>query len=209
MGWTGYPIRRQQVTTAWIRRFFTERYQEWQVLDMARGADGVWYLAVKRTPDEPPFAIVCLTRYADGMWWYKDMSEHEGPFYCACPERILRLLGPIDSEWALRWRADCRKRLEIERRIAQFVQPGVWLTWDEDKAPVYPGWGRFTRLLVTSKRPLRLRTPGGMGVRLHRETLRLAREVCAPATACETLMPEGLSHDDHSRGVSRGYAGAR
>ena len=48
-------------------------------------------------------------RARDGMdFGYKDMSESMGPCEDHCPERILDLLTPADSEYANEWRERCR-----------------------------------------------------------------------------------------------------
>ncbi len=38
---------------------------------------------------------------------YKDMSEDMGPCESECPEAILKLLDPTDSQWANEWRERC------------------------------------------------------------------------------------------------------
>ena len=42
---------------------------------------------------------------------YKDMDESVGPYNYNCPANILDLLTPTDSEYANKWREQCRKRL--------------------------------------------------------------------------------------------------
>lgn len=44
-----------------------------------------------------------------GQFTYKEMSEDSGPAEDRCPERILELLTPTDSEWANEWRSRCRQ----------------------------------------------------------------------------------------------------
>ncbi len=56
------------------------------------------------------FALVCLVRRnpksTDGhAFGYKDMSESMGPWEDGCPAKILDLLTPTTSEYALDWRA--------------------------------------------------------------------------------------------------------
>lgn len=43
------------------------------------------------------------------QFFYKAMSEDEGPYECKCPVSILKLLSPTDSEYAIKWREDCYK----------------------------------------------------------------------------------------------------
>jgi len=40
---------------------------------------------------------------------YKNMSEDMGPAQSECPESILDLLSPTESDWANEWRERCRK----------------------------------------------------------------------------------------------------
>jgi hypothetical protein len=55
----------------------------------------------------------------------KSMSEHDGPYYHNCPEKILKLLTPIDSENAQAWRAKCWERLgarKIVKKVGDKVE---------------------------------------------------------------------------------------
>ena len=56
-------------------------------------------------------AMVCLTTVKNGLFYsefgYKDMDETCGPYKYDCPKSILKLLTPIDSEYANEWRARC------------------------------------------------------------------------------------------------------
>ena len=84
----------------------------------------VYYAAVEPSTNgiaEPVFAIVCLVRWnpraKDGeVFAYKDMSEDMGPCEAECPARILELLGPTDSEYALDWRRRCHANLSRRGR---------------------------------------------------------------------------------------------
>lgn len=58
-------------------------------------------------------ALVCLVNYnpkaRDGyIFGYKDMDETMGPYECDCPEVILDLLTPTQSDNARQWRDNCR-----------------------------------------------------------------------------------------------------
>lgn len=46
---------------------------------------------------------------------YKDMSEDMGPCECRCPESVLKLLSPTDSQWANEWRERCRENAKREK----------------------------------------------------------------------------------------------
>lgn len=43
----------------------------------------------------------------DGEIGAKHVTEFEGPYQIACPESILKLLSPTESEWAREWRRKC------------------------------------------------------------------------------------------------------
>lgn len=47
----------------------------------------------------------------------KSMSEHEGPYYHNCPEKILKLLTPTDSEWANKWREKCWANVNFKKVV--------------------------------------------------------------------------------------------
>jgi hypothetical protein len=74
---------------------------------------------IERAHQTDTFALVCLvrdnTKDRDGRnFGVKDMSETMGPCEAECPAKILDLLAPTTSEYALAWRA--RSRAVIARR---------------------------------------------------------------------------------------------
>ncbi len=124
MGWTwlyrpkGKPLR----------AFFDQEFSRegWKLLDCASTL-GVSYLAVQSVG-----AYVVLTAHRpkdDFNFGYKDMAESMGPHESRCPERILKLLTPTDSEYALEWRKRCYDYLEKAHRpvssgdIIRFAKP--------------------------------------------------------------------------------------
>lgn len=84
----------------------------------------VYYAAVQPITNgvaESIFAVVCLVRWnprdKEGyVFGYKDMTENMGPCEVECPERILALLGPTNSEYALDWRRRCHANLAKRAR---------------------------------------------------------------------------------------------
>lgn len=55
--------------------------------------------------------MVMLTSTRNGTEFaYKDMDETCGPCAYDCPESILKLLSPTDSQWANEWREKCRAK---------------------------------------------------------------------------------------------------
>lgn len=72
--------------------------------------------------------IVCLVRYnprdREGyIFGYKDMGESMGPCESECPQPILDLLTPTDSQYAIEWRARCRQNAAAQRAIARKPSP--------------------------------------------------------------------------------------
>jgi hypothetical protein len=80
-----------------------------------------YYGAVERidlkTNERRVFAVVILLNYAKGYhnFGYKDMDESCGPVESNCPERILKLLTPTDSEYANEWRQRCWAKIKSKK----------------------------------------------------------------------------------------------
>lgn len=101
----------------------------------------VWYAAVRVEPKEGrlpsghdatgdyetdaagsyTFAAVFLTTRQGGGWGYKDMDETMGPNEAQAPLKLLDLLSPTTSEWALKWRQKCRDNAALKCR---HLKPG-------------------------------------------------------------------------------------
>jgi len=137
MGWT--TMRKPDDVAEWFREKFTRKNENGtrRVLDVAIVNRSEAYAAVEDTkPDgtREVWAATYLIQFypnaADGCTFgYKDMSEHMGPGIASCPARILDLLTPTDSEYANRWREDCRARLE--RRAANKLKVGDYIRFAE------------------------------------------------------------------------------
>ena len=68
----------------------------------------------------------------------KTMSEFEGPYYHNCPEKILKLLTPTDSEWANTWREKCWANVN-RKKVARKVGDVVRLYGNDYKLECYIG----------------------------------------------------------------------
>lgn len=95
--------------------YFTHKTLDSAVVGMKR-----YYAAVERveraTGERSVVGVICLVNFnprdREGMiFGYKDMDETMGPCETDCPARILDLLTPTDSKYAVEWRAKCRRRL--------------------------------------------------------------------------------------------------
>lgn len=68
------------------------------------------YSAVRKTDasgGDRVIGVVTATWTKDGEIGAKHVTEFEGPYQIACPESILKLLSPTESEWAREWREKC------------------------------------------------------------------------------------------------------
>src|SRR5690606_11934732 len=91
----------------------------WEVLH-SETKGSVYYAAVKRTNlgsgDSYVFAMVQPYKFYGKGWnrelIVKDQDESMGPYACEASAKLLNLLSPTDSEYANRWREDCRKNIE-------------------------------------------------------------------------------------------------
>lgn len=75
------------------------------------------------------FGAVFLTRRSGSEWGYKDMDETMGPNESGAPVKLLDLLSPTTSEYALDWRERCRRNAAREARplkegdVIRFEEP--------------------------------------------------------------------------------------
>jgi len=121
-------------------------------------------------------AIVCLIRHVPSdplySFGYKGMDENMGPFECDCPERILKLLSPLEDfctpspdrdggyEWAKRWREECWENVAKRKRRPK-LKVGDVVTFEREVS--FRNGERHKSLRVESTRPLRFKTPNGGG----------------------------------------------
>jgi hypothetical protein len=128
MGWT-YQARAKGIPTY---DFFATLWnsEHTQVIGAAAPGFDTVYVALK-TP-QGVTAIVVETQWVKDFhnFGYKDCDEGCGPFNAACPERILKLLSPVEDlyegeslESARRWRAECQAAIDA-RKAKPTVRPG-------------------------------------------------------------------------------------
>lgn len=132
MGWSfEHKPRGQKMADVFREKIDRDDEQgTWHLLDCASNLN-VTYLACeqidKKTGQREVFGIVCLTRHVKDDYFnfgYKDMTEEMGPCEDDCPERILNLLTPTDSEWALAWRERCRANI-VHAKSQPALVPGL------------------------------------------------------------------------------------
>lgn len=116
MGWTSYHAfpykgkinRKYECDKLWTQ---TEHdgYPELKVLKSTMKGS-TYYAAVQNVTKGITFGVVVLTNVNSKDYYnfsYKEMDETCGPGQSECPDSILKLLSPTDSEWANAWRKRC------------------------------------------------------------------------------------------------------
>lgn len=86
----------------------------------------------------------------------KSMSEFEGPYYHNCPEKILKLLTPTDSEWANAWREKCWANVNF-KKVVKKVGDVVRLYGHDYRLYEYLGRRGYLALHVESGHAYRLK----------------------------------------------------
>jgi hypothetical protein len=109
------------------------------VLAAARVANTV-YMAIrnadKATGKAYVFAaVILISNTRKRGFGYKDMDEGMGPYECACPDRIMRLLSPLAEVPNPGYAADWRARVAAHKQAAKdrkakraALQPGSIVT---------------------------------------------------------------------------------
>jgi hypothetical protein len=125
MGWT-FTHRDKGMSQ---KEFFMGEFggETTTVLDAASGSFDRHnvYVAVKLR-DSKVIGVACLTRWVPRDYYnfgYKDMSEDMGPVISDCPERILKLLSPVEElftnegsrDCASRWRERCWENIKSRK----------------------------------------------------------------------------------------------
>lgn len=117
MGWTWYHASEYTKSgrvspSREIRKAIKDGIGERQHVITDAFVKGVYYAAVLDECDGTVWCCICMTSTTTTDYFnfgYKDMDEFMGPYNYDCPDRILDLLSPTDSEWANEWRRKCRE----------------------------------------------------------------------------------------------------
>lgn len=89
-----------------------KRYTDW------KDKDGKWDVKDVPADERETWAAVFLTRTDSRNYYnfyYKYMDETVGPSQAECPQSILKLLSPTDSQWANEWRERCRENAKKKK----------------------------------------------------------------------------------------------
>jgi hypothetical protein len=108
-----------------IKEWFKDEWgNDYEVLDCALVHRSTLYGAIKKKSTGNVFATIFLIRWSRNEYnfAYKDMTEFSGPNECECPERILKLLSPLDDTtdpngWGRKWRDKVIKHWDTQRKL--------------------------------------------------------------------------------------------
>lgn len=108
MGWTSMYTGFGSGNSRRIKEFIMD---EWtspkiQPIDFSRKGNTI-YQAIKVIETGEVFAVVTMISFHKGEFYWKDIDETMGPVQEDCPQRILKLLSPTDSDFANDWRKRC------------------------------------------------------------------------------------------------------
>ena len=131
MGWT-YTHREKGISN---RDWFADEFSSIEILDCATigGWSGTFYAACRHKhdgPDGPVWAMICMLGWRANdhfNFGYKDLDETMGPSDDDCPERVFKLLTPLEPgkyEWAEGWRARVAEKLARPK-----VKKGTKVRW--------------------------------------------------------------------------------
>jgi len=162
MGWTYSHKRRGQP----IKEFFQEsgmfkginghefKLLKMRVVNLRECYFAVWHKGPEGKAEV--FGGVILLQYASKSYHnfgYKEIEESMGPYQCNCPEDILDLLSETESEYALKWREQCRenakknkhKRKLKDGTLIRLDHELKFTNGDREQAFIYRKIGRKTR----------------------------------------------------------------
>jgi len=96
MGWTSFRLN-EPIKVWFVRQW--EGNGKYKVLDCALVRRMTLYGAIKNNETGDVFCAVYLIRWTRDYdnFCYKDLSEHSGPYEDNCPERIFKLLTPLNN----------------------------------------------------------------------------------------------------------------
>jgi len=162
MGWT-YTTKAGMTVKEFFKREFEN--DSIKVLDCAVVKMRTAYLAIEKTRTDGTslvFGMVCLLGYRPSDFpydfGYKDMDESQGLYETECPERILKLLSPVEDfnygdqtrEWVERWRKACWDNVNKKKSIPK-INVGDVIKF-EKPLEFRGGWKFDTMVRTSSKR---------------------------------------------------------
>jgi len=119
MGWTNFHM--DEPVKEWFKSNLND---EVTVLDIAVVKRNTLYAAIRENKTGLVYCAVYLLSWSRDYYnfSYKPMSEFCGPCETECPERILKLLSPLNDEndsnsYARNWRNHCWDNINNRKKI--------------------------------------------------------------------------------------------
>jgi hypothetical protein len=112
MGWTTTHRAKGYTNDEWFTKELLTPDHEIVASSTVRN---VYYAAIRTVSTGDVWALVVLTQRAPRSYHnfgWKDQDENMGPNAAEAPAKVLDALTETTSEYALEWRAECRKNLE-------------------------------------------------------------------------------------------------
>lgn len=126
MGWITMHRAKGQSNDEFFRAEFPNTLERDGEILASSTVKGVYYAAVRTRETGQVWALIILTSRAprsDHNFGYKDQDETMGIGDYDAPAKVLDALTETDNEYALEWRAACRKRIEVKAALPK-VKPG-------------------------------------------------------------------------------------
>lgn len=154
----GYTVRRyswQSVKDVLAEVLDDPRAPDAGLVDLAIVKFNTAYLAIRK-PNGHVVGAVAKLVHAPGELSYKIDSEAEGPNAAECPQRIFKLLTPLDEaygegegKYAREWRARCEANLR-SRKAAAKIESGTVIRFND--AISFTDGGEYDTLVVMRER---------------------------------------------------------
>jgi len=147
MGWSSFPMH--EPVKNWFKNLWDEG-GKYEVIDCALVQRQTIYGALKIKATGEIFCAVYLVRWSRDHYnfSYKSMTEHSGPCVCDCPERIFKLLTPLEEIEDNRFAIDWRKRVQSllnKRKLVKSIKKEIIKTKE------LIGFGKFLQLQYFKK----------------------------------------------------------
>jgi hypothetical protein len=121
MGWTSFSMHES------IKEWFKKKWKSdnrYKVLDSALVKRNTMYGAIKNIETNEIFCAIFLIRWSNNYcnFSYKDMTEFVSPCEIECPERIMKLLTPLNdkdniNDLARKWRNKVYNYWNIQKKL--------------------------------------------------------------------------------------------
>ena len=123
MGYTGAHKEKGLSTKEFLKQELD--WERKRILECVFVNPGEAYMACMDETTGKIYGEVVLISYNHNDYFnvtYKTIPENMGPFYCNCPEKILKQLNEPENDCAREWRKKCR--VKIKKAQAQKVKDG-------------------------------------------------------------------------------------